>query len=763
VTYAARGLDAAGRTVVDLTAFTTFRITAPGRCRGSVCTTTRAGASTVVGTVTTSEGTFRASSTLQVVPGPLGRLRLTQQQDHAVAGRPVSFSATGTDWFGNRLGDVSTRTAFTISSPGRCSGSTCTTTKAQQYAVRGTVDVGGRQVTGRTTLVVDPGPVAALLLSLSRTSMPAGEAVDVRAEGTDAFDNPVGDLTDRATFTMTAPGQCTGGSCTAAEAKTYEIAATVTDGGSQVRGRTTLDVTAGPLERLQLDPPNAVATARSKVAFRAYGTDGFGNRLAELTVSTTVAIGPDGSCTGLTCSATELGAHAVTASADLGPSTVTTTANLLVVGTDVVGLRLNPRLAQTRPDQTATFTAVGVSKDGAVIADLTGYAGFTITPDGQCIDQTCAAGQLGAHTVTGTLHTAVGAITDVVPLEVIAKRGVADETPGAVASIQVSPGTAQADAGAAVTYVATGVDTAGTPVADLTDQTTFTMSPDGSCAGATCLATTPGPHTVTGTFTGVASAAPAMARSAPPAGAGPPAVHVRPAGFTVSRSVMRADLRAAAATTVTGQASLDVRAGPASCLVAPADLTTLTVTTQPAEGGTASVRVDGVFASRFATCPVIVLVDDRAVQDATTIAADGTIVATTMISSDPPTGPGTDPGAVPGTGPTDPRTGTAQVTAIDGRPIKQVGFTLPSAPVSGPGWFVWLLLALALLVLAAAANSARNRRQRRWVDQHVLITATPVPGSVTAGRQPDSGPSVGIRLVPRSDPARVDIAPEEHR
>ena len=63
----------------------------------------------------------------------------------------------------------------------------------------------------------------------------------------------------------------------------------------------------------------------------------------------------------------------------------------------MVGLRLNPRLAQTRPDQTATFTAVGVSKDGAVIADLTGYAGFTITPDGQCIDQTCAAGQLGAH------------------------------------------------------------------------------------------------------------------------------------------------------------------------------------------------------------------------------------------------------------------------------------------------------------------------------------------------------------------------------
>ena len=118
--------------------------------------------------------------------------------------------------------------------------------------------------------------------------------------------------------------------------------------------------------------------------------------------------------------------------------------------------------------------------------------------------------------MTGTLHTAVGAITDVVPLEAtIAKRGVADETPGAwPAQGQIL--NRQADAGAAVHDVATGVDTAGTAlVADLTDQTTFTMSPDGSCAGATCLATTPGPHTVTGTFTGVASAAPAVAGAHP--------------------------------------------------------------------------------------------------------------------------------------------------------------------------------------------------------------------------------------------------------
>jgi hypothetical protein len=184
--------------------------------------------------------------------------------------------------------------------------------------------------------------------------------------------------------------------------------------------------------------------------------------------------------------------------------------------------------------------------------------------------------------------------------------------------------------------------------------------------------------------------------------------------------------------------------------VSPDDLTTLTATTQPTDGGSATVRVDGVFASRFATCPVVVLVDDRPVEDVTKIADDGTIVAATTISRDPPSGTAVD-------------TGTVQVTAIDGRPIKQVGFTLPPPPAGGPGWFVWLLLALALLALAAAANTARNRRQRRWVSQHVVVTATPVQASVRAGREPDSGPSVGIRLVPRSQPTRVDITPEEDR
>lgn len=724
VSYAATGLDRSGRPVMDLTAATVFAIAPPGRCDGRTCTATRAGTFVVVGTVIIPEGSFRGSTTLQVVPGSLDRLSLTPPSASVVAGSGVSFRASGADAFGNALGDVTGSTSFTISSPGRCTGSTCTATKAQQYTVRGSALVAGRLLAGTATVVVVPGPLAAMAISPSRVSVKAGEAVAFRAQGSDAYGNPVGDITDRATFAMTAPGTCTGDSCAATRAQEYVVTGSVVEGGREVVDTAVIDVSAGPLTGLQLDPSAAVVTPRAKVVFHAFGTDGFGNLLADASGSTTLTISPEGTCADDTCSASTVGPHVVTASADLGSDTVTTDAKLLVLATDIAGLRLNPRSAQIRPDQTATFTAVGVDGAGDVVVDLTGYTGFAITPDGQCTDNTCTAGALGKHEVTATLRTSARSITDVVSVEVVPKGRVPDQAPGEIANIQVSPKIAQADAGAGITYIATGVDPNGTPVADLTAQTTFTIRPDGSCAKATCVATTPGPHTVTGTFNGVFTAAAS-----------------RGAGVTVSRSTsVRIDPRVLAAQTLTGEASLDVRAGPGSCLVSPADLKDLTAAPRPAGGGTASMQVHATFDPRFATCPVVVLVDDLPIHDVTTIGADGTVVAATTITKNPAGG-----------------SGTVEVTAIDGRAIKQVSYTIPVASQAVPTWLLWLLLALALVVAAMVANSARNRRQRRWVAQHVLVAPAPSQGSVSASRDPDSGPSLGIRLVPRSDPATTDI------
>jgi hypothetical protein len=72
----------------------------------------------------------------------------------------------------------------------------------------------------------------------------------------------------------------------------------------------------------------------------------------------------------------------------------------------------------------------------------------------------------------------------------------------------LSPAMATITAGGSQAYTAEGFDAFGNDVGDFTGTTSFTVSPNGSCTGATCTATVAGAHTVTGTnglATGTAS------------------------------------------------------------------------------------------------------------------------------------------------------------------------------------------------------------------------------------------------------------------
>jgi hypothetical protein len=79
--------------------------------------------------------------------------------------------------------------------------------------------------------------------------------------------------------------------------------------------------------------------------------------------------------------------------------------------------------------------------------------------------------------------------------------------PGPVAQLVVSPASAQVAAGEGRTYTATGFTAEGADAGDVTTGTTFAISPDGSCAGATCTPASAGPHTVTATYGGVTATA----------------------------------------------------------------------------------------------------------------------------------------------------------------------------------------------------------------------------------------------------------------
>jgi large repetitive protein len=97
-------------------------------------------------------------------------------------------------------------------------------------------------------------------------------------------------------------------------------------------------------------------------------------------------------------------------------------------------------------------------------------------------------------------------------------------TAGAAASVTISyqpqgpasylvltPTSPTVEVGQAQAFTAVSYNADGASLADVTGQTTFSISPDGSCLAATCLATVGGLHTVTGTYGPVATAITATA------------------------------------------------------------------------------------------------------------------------------------------------------------------------------------------------------------------------------------------------------------
>jgi hypothetical protein len=72
-------------------------------------------------------------------------------------------------------------------------------------------------------------------------------------------------------------------------------------------------------------------------------------------------------------------------------------------------------------------------------------------------------------------------------------------TAAALDHLTLAPASGTVTSGQAQPYTATGFDRYGNSSGNVTPQTTFTISPDGSCQGASCQAQKAGAHTVAGT------------------------------------------------------------------------------------------------------------------------------------------------------------------------------------------------------------------------------------------------------------------------
>jgi uncharacterized repeat protein (TIGR01451 family) len=354
---------------------------------------------------------------------------------------------------------------------------------------------------GVISVLVTPAGASSFTVTPSTSTPAAGAAFNVTATAKDAFGNIATDYSGQVGFSAspadpqgTLPPKCTFVPSTDNGTHTFSVtfktagnrSVTVTDlANRSITGSSSVIVNPGALDNIALSPVTATIAAGGSQTYTATGYDRYNNSLGNVTSATTFSISPDGSCTGAACTATVAGPHIVTGN-DSGK---TATATLTVTAGALDHIVLSPATATITAGGNQTYTATGFDQNNNSQGNVTTSTTFSISPDGSCTGATCTATIAGPHIVTGndSGKTATATLT---------------VTVGVLDHIVLSPATATITAGGNQTYTATGFDQNNNSLGNVTTSTTFSISPDGSCTGATCTATVAGPHTVTGNNSG---------------------------------------------------------------------------------------------------------------------------------------------------------------------------------------------------------------------------------------------------------------------
>jgi Bacterial Ig-like domain (group 1) len=167
-------------------------------------------------------------------------------------------------------------------------------------------------------------------------------------------------------------------------------------------------------------------------------------------------------------------------------------------------LALAPASATNPVGTTQTLTATATDSNHAPAAGAIVYftianggpnASFAVPAitdaNGQATFKYTDAGGVGSDSIQaaiGTLNSNTAQITWT--------------TPGPLDHITISPSTATIPIGGSQAYGAQGFDVFNNSLGSVAAATTFNITPDGSCTGATCTASTAGQHTVTATDNG---------------------------------------------------------------------------------------------------------------------------------------------------------------------------------------------------------------------------------------------------------------------
>jgi hypothetical protein len=306
-TYRARGYDAVGASLGDVTRRTEFSIDG-GRCAGAVCSAEQIGDHLVTGRVVGTDAVGTARLGVQATGTPtVARLVLTPARGSVSVGATQVYSARGFDAAGIDRGDVTGRTAFAIEPDGRCDGSSCRAQHAGPHSVVGMLT--GTRVRQTVPLEVTETRPARLLLEPAAAWVGVGGLQSFRITAVAADGHDIGDVSDRTVLVMDG-GSCLRLACGAPRPGTYLVTAVPTGGGPV--GRATLRVTAADVAAVILSPASASVGQRATQAYRARGLDADGNDLGDLTDRTVFTIAPGGSCSAAACTVGDPGDYTVT-------------------------------------------------------------------------------------------------------------------------------------------------------------------------------------------------------------------------------------------------------------------------------------------------------------------------------------------------------------------------------------------------------------------------------------------------------------------
>ncbi len=380
--FVATGVDSFDNSIPDITfTFQSDQLAGEIDADGFLTASTLAGIYDGGVTVEGSQGdiTKEAEALVIIEPGPLEQVTLEPTILEVAVTGAIQIVAQGLDEFANPIVGLPT-TFRTDLQAGQIDdeGNFTAGTKAGTFPEGVTVELsqGALTRTAAAQVVVEPGTVDRVLLSVDNISLDIGDSHGFTAQAVDTFDNPIlgaeiSWVAAEEVGTITNDGLITVGTM----AGTFEQAITgfATVGDVSVGASASVTVNPDPLATLSVLPVAIVAADTQQLVISA--ADRFGNPIEDLDVVWSLEVDDAGSVT----SSGELTAGEV-AQSFLGATealvtqvevTLIATGDLTITPGPLDQVVVAPGLAEIGMGESQQFVAVGADQFGNLIPDLT--------------------------------------------------------------------------------------------------------------------------------------------------------------------------------------------------------------------------------------------------------------------------------------------------------------------------------------------------------------------------------------------------------